>query len=76
MICLAEEREQSTSARFVCPESKLSKRGKQSRRPRSPSSNHNVKERHIKGEFILPAMDCHPQEMPREQRGRALYGGA
>ena len=51
-------------------------RGKPSRRPRSPSSNHNVKERH-KGRIFIPlSMEHRPQEVPAERRGRGLYEGA
>src|SRR5215467_6976891 len=52
MSCLAEEREHSTLLDLIDAQGQvLTHRGKPSRRPRSPSSNHNVKERQPRANF-------------------------
>ena len=62
-------------ARLCSFKSKLSKRGKPSRRPRSPSSNHNVKERHIKGESSFCQRWIATRKKYKRAAGRALYEG-
>src|SRR5260370_11519151 len=76
MCCLAEEREQSTFARFVCPKAHGLEAWQAEPPPTFPFLESQCQRAPTKGEFsFCSRWSAARKKRPAERRGRGLYEG-